>query len=178
MRYLVCDTRKQYREYLKRVHGREIELYPCAVCELTNPIYTAADTRYAIKFADSNDGKNALCISPQVNDPENAERKYNRFIRKFKKSVTALFAFNGDTPIGHAMMLYDYRSKTATLEFVVTVAEYQRQGIASALISRLLQDAKTRGIRYVYVHTLPGNEAAIALYEKFGFNFVNKGSFQ
>ncbi|HXH95576.1 MAG TPA: GNAT family N-acetyltransferase, partial [Gaiellaceae bacterium] len=45
----------------------------------------------------------------------------------------------------------------------------RRQGVGSALLEAAVAWARGAGVRKLELHVFPWNEAAIALYEKFGF---------
>jgi N-acetylglutamate synthase len=45
----------------------------------------------------------------------------------------------------------------------------RREGIGTAVVAALLEWAASLGARSAYLQTVPGNDAALALYEPFGF---------
>ncbi|HTN14018.1 MAG TPA: GNAT family N-acetyltransferase [Sphingomonadaceae bacterium] len=68
------------------------------------------------------------------------------------------------------------------LLLIAVLAEYRRQGIATALIEHLIADAQTRGVTRMFLEMREGNPAA-AFYGKHGFhpvgrrpNYYNRGS--
>ncbi len=61
-----------------------------------------------------------------------------------------------------------------TIEWVWTVASMQRQGIASALIERILGEGRRRGLRRAQITTFSSNTAAILAYEKAGFRIAEE----
>ena len=83
-----------------------------------------------------------------------------------------LAAFDGAAPVGLVLAhelprRHGDRSKLFVYE--VDVAEsHQRRGIASALLDRLAERARERGIRIGFVLTEPDNVAANALYASAG----------
>ena len=83
-----------------------------------------------------------------------------------------LVAFDGEQPVGFVLAhelprRHGDRSKLFVYE--VDVAEsHQRRGIASALLDRLAELARERGIRVGFVLTEPDNAAANALYASAG----------
>ena len=83
-----------------------------------------------------------------------------------------LVAFDGARPVGFVLAhelprRHGDRSKLFVYE--VDVAEtHQRRGIAAALLGRLAELARARGIRTGFVLTEPGNDAANALYRSAG----------
>ena len=50
---------------------------------------------------------------------------------------------------------------------------YRGMGIASALLERIIADARSAGYGYLYLDTLPELKEAVKLYEKFGFEYVS-----
>ncbi len=75
--------------------------------------------------------------------------------------------------------LSSYRDKeaySATVELSVYVGEgFRRRGVATALMGRLLEMARQDpGTRAVVAVITSGNEASVALHEKFGFRFCGE----
>ena len=62
-----------------------------------------------------------------------------------------------------------YQGDVAGLFDIVTAADAQGRGYASALCAHLLDGAWSRGIRLVYLQVSADNAAAIAVYRKFAF---------
>ncbi len=56
------------------------------------------------------------------------------------------------------------------IENVVVAQEQQRRGLGSALVGRLLHEARRSGITSVLLEVRPSNMAARRLYEKMGFS--------
>lgn len=52
---------------------------------------------------------------------------------------------------------------------VAVFPPYRRQGVADALLGRLLQTARAMGLQTITLEVRAGNAAAIALYHKWGF---------
>lgn len=50
---------------------------------------------------------------------------------------------------------------------------YRRLGLASQFIQHLLQDTQQKKVKKIYLDVRKSNEAAIALYEKFGFQRIS-----
>ncbi len=57
---------------------------------------------------------------------------------------------------------------------VATAPDFRRQGIARALISKVLDYCKSKGLIYVTLEVRESNSGAIALYESFGFKKIGK----
>ena len=83
-----------------------------------------------------------------------------------------LVAFDGATPVGF-VLAHDlprrHGDRSGLFVYEVDVAEtHWRRGIASALLGRLAELARERGIRAGFVLTEPDNLAANALYASVG----------
>jgi ribosomal protein S18 acetylase RimI-like enzyme len=51
----------------------------------------------------------------------------------------------------------------------MVAAAHRRRGIGSALLEEAARWARERGVTKLELHVFPHNEAALALYERFGF---------
>lgn len=70
--------------------------------------------------------------------------------------------------------LPEQRKGLWTIEWVWTVPSMQRQGIATALIERMLGEGRRRSLRRAQITTFSSNTAAILAYEKAGFRIVEE----
>ena len=52
---------------------------------------------------------------------------------------------------------------------LMVASEHRRRGIGKALLDQAVDWARDAGVRKLELHVFPHNEAAIALYERFGF---------
>ena len=59
------------------------------------------------------------------------------------------------------------------IEYVVTKHEHRRQGIATALLKKLVNHAGQQGIDSIYATINPNNAASIRLHQKLGFDVRN-----
>ena len=80
---------------------------------------------------------------------------------------TYLMDVDGGTIRGYAGFWYD--GDDAELMTIGVGSAYQRQGIASALLQRLIDEAKRQGARRMLLEVRVDNDAALALYQHFGF---------
>jgi ribosomal-protein-alanine N-acetyltransferase len=60
------------------------------------------------------------------------------------------------------------------IENVVVAREQQRRGLGSALVGRLLHEARESGITSALLEVRPSNTAARRLYEKMGFSEIGR----
>jgi ribosomal protein S18 acetylase RimI-like enzyme len=83
-----------------------------------------------------------------------------------------LVAFDGERPVGFVLaheLPRRHGDRAKLFVYEVDVAEsHQRRGIAKALLARLAELARERGIRVGFVLTDPGNGPANALYRSAG----------
>ncbi|RSX51435.1 ribosomal protein S18-alanine N-acetyltransferase [Bifidobacterium callimiconis] len=73
---------------------------------------------------------------------------------------------------GYAGFWYD--GDDAELMTIGVDKAHQRQGIAAALLGRLLQDAERQGARRMLLEVRVDNDPAIALYQRFGFTVMGR----
>jgi aminoglycoside 3-N-acetyltransferase I len=83
-----------------------------------------------------------------------------------------LVAFDGATPVGFVLaheLPRRHGDRAKLFVYEVDVAEsHQRRGIATALLARLTELARERGVRVGFVLADPGNGPANALYRSAG----------
>jgi RimJ/RimL family protein N-acetyltransferase len=98
------------------------------------------------------------------------ERRYLRAIRRYPHA--AVFVAEDDGRIvGRLSVARDQHPASrhvADLGLIVA-ATHRRRGIGTALLDAALEWAREAGVRKLELHVFPWNEAAIALYERFGF---------
>lgn len=68
-----------------------------------------------------------------------------------------------------AFALFSLVLDEASLLNILVHPEAQRQGLATALLQKALPELFQRGARRCFLEVRVGNEAAIALYQRFGF---------
>lgn len=102
------------------------------------------------------------------------------FAEPWSENALELFAGDGAfafaavsrdrVPLGYAGMLI--AADEGQLLNLAVLPEARRQGIGAALLSALLSEAERRGLRSVSLEVRVSNQAAIRLYERFGFRSV------
>ncbi|MDD6189711.1 MAG: ribosomal protein S18-alanine N-acetyltransferase [Clostridiales bacterium] len=87
-------------------------------------------------------------------------------------SCLYLAALEGDTLVGYigVQTVLD----EGYINNVAVRPEYRRRGIASALISLLIEQAREIGLAFLTLEVRASNDAAITLYEKLGFSPVGR----
>jgi RimJ/RimL family protein N-acetyltransferase len=98
------------------------------------------------------------------------ERRFLRALRRY--SDAAVFVAEvPDRIVGRLSLGRDPHPASrhvADLGLMVAVT-YRRRGVGNALLEQAVEWARQAGILKLELHVFPHNEAAIALYERFGF---------
>jgi RimJ/RimL family protein N-acetyltransferase len=98
------------------------------------------------------------------------ERRYLRAIRRYPNAAVFV-AEDAGVIVGRLSVARDQHPASrhvADLGLMVA-ASHRRRGIGTALLDAAVQWARAAGVQKLELHVFPWNEAAIALYEKFGF---------
>jgi RimJ/RimL family protein N-acetyltransferase len=98
------------------------------------------------------------------------ERRYLRAIRRFPHAAVFVAEDEGRI-VGRLSIARDQHPASrhvADLGLMVA-ASHRRRGIGSALLRTAVEWAQDSEVRKLELHVFPYNEAAIALYEHFGF---------
>lgn len=109
--------------------------------------------------------------------PDTVHRSEGHYRRRyFRRSWTpdqvSLVAVAGDRLVGH---LTASREEGAITRHVATLGmavrqEWRGRGVGSALMTETMRWARWAGVEKLALSVFPGNEAALALYRKFGFS--------
>jgi ribosomal protein S18 acetylase RimI-like enzyme len=82
-----------------------------------------------------------------------------------------LLAFEGELAVGMAsasVLLHPDKPPALFINEVGTRETHQRQGIATALVQRMIDMARARGCQGIWLGTEPDNDPALALYRRLG----------
>ena len=99
------------------------------------------------------------------------ERRYLRALRRYPHAAVFVAAAPDGRVIGRLSISRDQHPASrhvADLGLMVD-AEHRRRGIGRALLVAAVEWARESEVRKLELHVFPWNEAAIALYEDFGF---------
>jgi L-phenylalanine/L-methionine N-acetyltransferase len=99
------------------------------------------------------------------------ERRYLRAVRRYPHAAVFVAEAEDGRLVGRLSVGRDQHPASrhvADLGLMVDSA-HRRQGIGRALLGAAVEWARGAGIRKLELHVFPWNEAAIALYEDFGF---------
>jgi ribosomal protein S18 acetylase RimI-like enzyme len=92
------------------------------------------------------------------------------YARKIVSNATRFEAWSGGTLVGLvAAYCNDREKRIAYITSVSVLREWTGKGIASHLMSRCVEHAKTSGMRQMSLEVAGGNAPAIELYEESGF---------
>ena len=99
------------------------------------------------------------------------ERRYLKALRRYPHAAVLVAESDDGTLVGRLSVARDTHPASAHVaDLGLMVAQTaRRQGVGRALLEAAVDWARGAGIRKLELHVFPWNEAAIALYERFGF---------
>lgn len=103
--------------------------------------------------------------------------KYDEY-NEFSKPHVVLLAVISGMPVACASFRV-FSEDSVEFKRVYVKKDFRRKGIASDLIKKLEDEVSAGNFRHSYIVTGKNNHAAIGLYEKFGYVFIdNLGQFE
>jgi putative acetyltransferase len=99
------------------------------------------------------------------------ERRYLRAVRRYLHAAVLVAETEEGRIVGRLSIARDQHPASRHVADVglMVDAAYRRRGIGRALLESAVEWARSAEIRKLELHVFPWNEAAIALYEDFGF---------
>jgi putative acetyltransferase len=99
------------------------------------------------------------------------ERRYLKALRRYPHAAVFVAETDDGTVVGRLSVGRDpHPASTHVADVGLMVAsDARRQGVGSALLRAAVDWARGAGVRKLELHVFPWNEAAIKLYESFGF---------
>jgi RimJ/RimL family protein N-acetyltransferase len=99
------------------------------------------------------------------------ERRYLKALRRYPHAAVLVAEREDGTLVGRLSVGRDPHPASTHVADVglMVAAGARRQGVGTALLRAAVDWARTAGVRKLELHVFPWNEAAIALYEAFGF---------
>ena len=99
------------------------------------------------------------------------ERRYLKALRRFPHAAVYVAERDDGALVGRLSVARDTHPASAHVADLglMVAKEARRQGVGRALLDAAAEWAQAAGIRKLELHVFPWNEAAIALYERFGF---------
>jgi RimJ/RimL family protein N-acetyltransferase len=99
------------------------------------------------------------------------ERRFLKALRRYPHAAVFVAERDDETLVGRLSVGRDpHPASTHVADIGLMVAlDARRQGVGTALMRAAVDWARETGVRKLELHVFPWNEAAIALYEAFGF---------
>jgi RimJ/RimL family protein N-acetyltransferase len=99
------------------------------------------------------------------------ERRYLRAVRRYPHAAVFVAEAEDGCVVGRLSIARDQHPASGHVADVGLMVDsaHRRRGIGRALLTAAVDWARGVGIRKLELHVFPWNEAAIALYEDFGF---------
>jgi len=99
------------------------------------------------------------------------ERRYLKAIRRYPHAAVVVAERDDKAIVGRLSVARDPHPASAHVADIglMVAQDARRQGVGRALLEAAVEWARGAGVRKLELHVFPWNEAAIALYEKFGF---------
>jgi RimJ/RimL family protein N-acetyltransferase len=99
------------------------------------------------------------------------ERRFLKALRRYPHAAVFVAEREDGTLVGRLSVGRDPHPASAHVAYVGLMVAFdaRRQGVGTALLQAAVEWAREAGIRKLELHVFPWNEAAIALYEAFGF---------
>jgi L-phenylalanine/L-methionine N-acetyltransferase len=99
------------------------------------------------------------------------ERRYLKALRRYPHAAVLVAERDDGAVIGRLSVARDTHPASAHVADLglMVAKDARRQGVGRALLAAAVDWARGAGIRKLELHVFPWNEAAIRLYEQFGF---------
>jgi RimJ/RimL family protein N-acetyltransferase len=99
------------------------------------------------------------------------ERRYLKALRRYEHAAVFVAEAADGRIVGRLSLARDQHPASAHVADLglMVAASHRRQGIGRALLEEAVRWSRERGVSKLELHVFPHNEAAIRLYEQFGF---------
>ncbi len=99
------------------------------------------------------------------------ERRYLKALRRYPHAAVFVAETDDGTLVGRLSVGRDPHPASAHVADVglMVARDARRRGVGTALLRAAVDWAREAGVRKLELHVFPWNEAAISLYESFGF---------
>jgi putative acetyltransferase len=99
------------------------------------------------------------------------ERRFLKAVRRYPHAAVFVAERDDETVVGRLSVGRDPHPASTHVADVglMVAAAARRQGVGTALLRAAVDWAREAGVRKLELHVFPWNEAAIALYDAFGF---------
>ena len=99
------------------------------------------------------------------------ERRYLKAVRRFPHAAVFVAESDAGEIVARLSLSRDQHPSSAHVADLglMVAAGWRRRGIGRALLATAVEWARSAGVRKIELHVFPHNEAAIRLYEEFGY---------
>ncbi len=97
--------------------------------------------------------------------------KTNDLLEIYNNKYTKILVYEKDKKV-IGFIMYTELESTADILDIIVDKEYRHQKIASCLLDYMITDLK-ESVKMITLEVRKSNEAAISLYEKFGFSIIH-----
>jgi putative acetyltransferase len=99
------------------------------------------------------------------------ERRYLKAVRRHPHAAVFVAEADGGEIVARLSLSRDQHPSSAHVADLglMVAAGWRRRGIGRALLDTAVEWARSAGVRKIELHVFPHNEAAIRLYEEYGF---------
>jgi RimJ/RimL family protein N-acetyltransferase len=99
------------------------------------------------------------------------ERRYLRAIRRYPHAAVFVAEAEDGTVVGRLSIARDQHPASRHVADVglMVAQSHRRRGVGRALLAAAVEWSRKNDVRKLELHVFPHNDAAIALYEQFGF---------
>jgi len=141
--------------------------------------------RFVVRPADPDDAEQLTRLAEAVSaEPEGwlistggewrtvgEERRYLRALRRYGHAAVFVAERDDGTLVGRLSVARDTHPASAHVADLglMVAKDARRRGVGTALLEAAVVWARRAGVRKLELHVFPWNEAAIRLYERFGF---------
>ncbi|MDE3015455.1 MAG: ribosomal protein S18-alanine N-acetyltransferase [Pseudomonadota bacterium] len=130
---------------------------------------SSVNSRFTIRFATEEDAGTLTKIHQECFITYWNKEAFSNFF-----SVQNTFAFLAEAPDPDGMIVFRvYPDEAEVITLAVRPAR-RRQGIGRALLTKAMNGAKNFGARAMFLDVEDGNNAALTLYESYGFTQINR----
>lgn len=132
----------------------------------------AADLNQALTYINDLIAEDTYIVMSGEPVTESEEREYLTGLLKDirQNQAVGLYVFDGDKLVANGQIKKRLRRLSHIGDFGITVAkEYRRDGVGSQLMTMLLEEAKTIGVKIVTLEVFSNNQLARCVYKKMGF---------
>lgn len=127
-------------------------------------------SNFTIEPADQTDAELLAAIHKECFPTYWNPDEFNNFFGV--EGTHAFLVIKGETPVG--MMVYRAQFEQADIITIAVLPEHRKLGIARAMLEKSLAHMTKLGVETIFLDVEDGNQAAISLYEGYGFAYQRR----